>query len=67
MHLGREGSARIYQFPVGGRSGLAANQFGRRSDTEGGANLAQQPVEMISDSGWYHEVAIQEAKSRQDH
>ena len=67
MYLGREGSARIYQFPIGGRSGLAADRSGRRSETEGRTNLAQRPVEMISGSGWYHEIAIQEAKSRQDH
>ena len=56
MQLGREGSARIYQFPIGGRN-----------DTEGRTNLAQRPAEAISGSGWYHEAAIQEAKSRQDH
>jgi len=67
MQLGREGSARIYQFPIGGRSGLAVNPSGRRTDTEGRTNLAQRPTETISGSGWYHEAAIQEAKSRQDH
>jgi hypothetical protein len=54
------GSARIYQFPAGGRSALG----GRRYD-ETRANLEAAPSrgsETVSSGSWYHEAAIQEAK-----
>jgi Protein of unknown function (DUF2735) len=54
------GSAKIYQFPAGGRAALG----GRRQEE------AKAPVdpgslrvsEAASGSGWYHEAAIQESK-----
>jgi hypothetical protein len=54
------GSARIYQFPVGGRSALA----GRTHDeVKPAADLASSRVtEVASASSWYHEAAIQESK-----
>jgi hypothetical protein len=54
------GSARIYQFPAGGRSALG----GRRYD-ETKANLeanSSRGGETVSSGSWYHEAAIQEAK-----
>jgi hypothetical protein len=54
------GSARIYQFPAGGRSALG----GRRYD-ETKANLeaaSARASETVSSGSWYHEAAIQEAK-----
>jgi hypothetical protein len=54
------GSARIYQFPAGGRSALG----GRRYD-ETKANLeaaSSRTSETVSSGSWYHEAAIQEAK-----
>src|ERR1700694_2442789 len=48
------GSAKIYQFPAGGR---------RYEETKTVTDLASTPVsEAASGSGWYHEAAIQESK-----
>jgi hypothetical protein len=54
------GSARIYQFPTGGRAALG----GRRYDETKTANdLASSRVSDVAVGGaWYHEAAIQEAK-----
>lgn len=60
-----QGSARIYQFPVGGRSGMA----GHRHDESATSTV---PVSRVSEAAvggaWYHEAAIQESRpeSRQD-
>jgi hypothetical protein len=51
-----QGSARIYQFPPGGRSGIG----GRRHEE---AKAAPSYVnEVASSSSWYHEAAIAESK-----
>ena len=55
------GSAKIYQFPIGGRAALLGRRFGE----------AQSPIdqntprvdETICSSSWYHEEAIQESRS----
>jgi hypothetical protein len=54
------GSAKIYQFPAGGRSALG----GRRHDqTKPAADLdASRVNETVSSGSWYHEAAIQESK-----
>src|SRR6266699_364121 len=53
------GSAKIYQFPVGGRSGVS----GRHQDeTKTAADLASSRVSEVAVGGaWYHEAAIQES------
>ena len=53
-------SARIYQFPVGGRAAIA----GRRSEeTKSVAGLGSSRVNEVAVAGaWYHEAAIQESK-----
>jgi hypothetical protein len=58
------GSARIYQFPVGGRSALGAH---RQDETTSAAdldpNLGPARVSEVAVGGaWYHEAAIQESK-----
>jgi hypothetical protein len=54
------GSAKIYQFPAGGRSALASRG---RDETKAAADLASSDVsEVASASSWYHEAAIQESK-----
>lgn len=62
--LNRE-SAKIYQFPVGGRSALA----GRRSeDTRSANGIGASRVNEVALAGaWYHEAAIQESKPVRDH
>jgi hypothetical protein len=55
------GSAKIYQFPAGGRAALG----GRRYDE---TKPAAEPVvpsrvnEAATSGSWYHEAAIQESK-----
>jgi hypothetical protein len=53
------GSAKIYQFPVGGRSGVS----GRHPDaTKTAADLASSRASEVAVGGaWYHEAAIQES------
>jgi Protein of unknown function (DUF2735) len=55
-----QGTAKIYQFPAGGRSALG----GRRcDDTKPAVESGSSRVsEVACGSGWYHEAAIQESK-----
>ena len=51
------GSAKIYEFPRGGRAGLA----GRRETERFDANVAAlRPVPVAFDASWYHEEAIKQ-------
>jgi hypothetical protein len=53
------GSARIYQFPAGGRSALGGRRY---EETKNVTDLASTAVSAAaSSSGWYHEAAIQES------
>ncbi len=55
-----QGSAKIYQFPAGGRAALGARHCG---DTNPTADQKSPPVsEAISASSWYHEEAIRESR-----
>jgi len=59
-----QGSAKIYQFPTGGRAALGGRRYGEtKAVTEFAApvNLAD-----CCDS-WYHAAAIQDAKTERDH
>ena len=54
------GSARIYQFPAGGRSALGGRRY---DETKANIEAASLRVgETVSSGSWYHEAAIQEAK-----
>jgi hypothetical protein len=54
------GSAKIYQFPAGGRSALGGRRY---EETQTITDLASSPVSEGACSGsWYHEAAIQESK-----
>ena len=55
-----QGSATIYQFPTGGRAGLG----GRRPDEAAGGVGTVRVNEALCSECWYHEAAIQEAKSK---
>jgi len=57
-----QGSAKIYQFPAGGRAALG----GRRSDeVQPAGTLGNYRInEAVCSESWYHEAAIQEAKSK---
>jgi hypothetical protein len=54
------GSAKIYQFPAGGRSALGVR---RHDETKSAADQGSSRVNEVACSGsWYHEAAIQESK-----
>jgi len=57
-----EGSARIYQFPRGGRASLASRDIGASVTTATAPPI--QPA--ICSGSWYHDEAIQEAKPTWD-
>jgi len=50
-------SAKIYQFPVGGRNGP-----GRR--VLASTDAASNPANILTCSSWYHEVAMLEEQSK---
>jgi hypothetical protein len=53
-----QGSARIYQFPAGGRAALGRANSEAKSVTE-----APRANEAMCSGSWYHEEAIREAQS----
>lgn len=57
-----QGSARIYQFPTGGRAALGGRRYG-----EANTALAAPPANLADcfDS-WYHAAAIEDEKSGRD-
>jgi hypothetical protein len=60
-----QGSAKIYQFPAGGRAALGCRRFGE-TRTAIDAAASQVNTAACSDS-WYHAAAIEEAKPVRDH
>lgn len=59
------GSAKIYQFPVGGRSAVG---WRRPEETKSNVDLTSSRVsEIASGDSWYHEAAIQESKPTGEH
>ncbi|HLX14505.1 MAG TPA: DUF2735 domain-containing protein [Bradyrhizobium sp.] len=59
-----QGSARIYQFPAGGRAALGEHQHEEAKVAADAASL--HVSEAACSGGWYHEAAIQESKSAHD-
>ena len=59
-----QGSAKIYQFPVGGRASLDGRRYG-----EAKTDLATAPRlnEAMCYDSWYHQAAIDESKPVRDH
>jgi Protein of unknown function (DUF2735) len=54
------GSAKIYQFPAGGRAALGGRRYGETTPT---SERTSEPVyEIICSGSWYHQEAIDEAK-----
>jgi len=59
-----QGSAKIYQFPAGGRAALGGRRYGETKAAE----FTAQPVNLADCSGsWYHAAAIQDATNERDH
>jgi Protein of unknown function (DUF2735) len=52
-------SARIYQFPVGGRSGLGGQRHGEINTSDSALSRVSQAT---VGGAWYHDAAIQETK-----
>jgi hypothetical protein len=56
-----QGSARIYQFPAGGRAALGVR---RGEETKTATDFATSRADQVACSdAWYHEAAIQESKT----
>ena len=53
------GSAKIYQFPAGGRAALGQR---RQDETKTATDQASRVNETCCSGSWYHEAAIQESK-----
>ena len=56
------GSAKIYQFPVGGRAGLSTG----RGDGRLATDVTAQRLSVVGNA-WYHDAAIEEAKHGYEH
>jgi hypothetical protein len=61
-----EGSAKIYQFPAGGRAALGGRRYG---DTRTAVSEFPDPTVNLADcsGSWYHAAAIQENQPGRDH
>ena len=59
-----EGSAKIYQFPAGGRAALGGRRYG---DARTALELAAQVETSNCSDSWYHQAAIEDAKPGRDH
>ncbi len=57
------GSAKIYQFPVGGRSALGIRHH---EETPPSADASSRMSEIAVGGAWYHDAAIQESKPARD-
>jgi len=54
------GSAKIYQFPAGGRAALGGRRY---EETKTVTDFAtSRPDQAACSDSWYHEAAIQESK-----
>ncbi|WP_420971222.1 DUF2735 domain-containing protein [Bradyrhizobium sp. B120] len=59
-----QGSATIYQFPVGGRAALGGRRYG---ETRTVRELAAEVETSACSESWYHQAAIDDAKPSRDH
>jgi hypothetical protein len=62
--LNQGSSARIYQFPAGGRSTLGGRRFQENKPAEESAS--SRVSEVAVGGAWYHDAAIQESKPARD-
>ena len=58
------GSAKIYQFPAGGRAALGGRRYGETNATDG---ASAQAGDSACSGSWYHQAAIEESKPGRDH
>jgi Protein of unknown function (DUF2735) len=57
------GSAKIYQFPAGGRSALGGHRYGETNAVD---QTTPRLNEALCSGSWYHQAAIDEAKPAWD-
>ena len=58
-------TAKIYQFPIGGRAAAHGLRQGARTNLE---QMAKRVTPTVCGEGWYHDAAIQQdAKRTRDH
>jgi hypothetical protein len=58
-----QGTAKIYQFPAGGRAALAGRRFDATTTV---TELASSPANPVAIGGaWYHDAAIEDAMVRE--
>ena len=58
-------TAKIYQFPIGGRAAAHGLRNNARSNLE---SMSKRVTPTVCGEGWYHDAAIeQEAKRTRDH
>jgi hypothetical protein len=63
-------SAKIYQFPVGGRASVGTSlgtRIGIRRDETPAIADATRVCEAACGGSWYHEAAIEDAKRKGEH
>ena len=61
----KEGSAKIYQFPAGGRAAPGGRRYG---ETKAATEFDEPAVNLADCSGsWYHADAIRESQPGRDH
>jgi hypothetical protein len=58
-------SARIYQFPAGGRAALGGKRYDEFKPAV--AQASSHVNEAVCSGSWYHEEAIREAERGHDH
>jgi hypothetical protein len=57
-----QGSAKIYQFPAGGRAALGGRRY---DEVKSVSQLGNYRInEAACSESWYHEAAIEEARSK---
>jgi hypothetical protein len=57
-----QGSARIYQFPAGGRAALGGRRYDETKAVTDLAASASRVSDVAVGGAWYHDAAIQDAK-----
>jgi hypothetical protein len=56
-----QGSAKIYQFPAGGRAALGDRRFGETKSIDENAPRVNEAA--LCSGSWYHEEAIRESQA----
>jgi hypothetical protein len=59
-----QGTAKIYQFPAGGRAALGGRRY---VETKAADTASAQAGDSACSGSWYHQAAIEESKPGRDH